>query len=442
MDVGINSRPDVPSITTRLSLGIALLAYLVATVLLFFFGPWVYPLAQSSRPLVTFLVAVHLAFGCGYLLGIRGRAAATRIATPPAMLALVCAVVTLLLVFPTSAQNTGSWWPRPWTALSNLGGAYDRSLLLRDEGTPYGIYLRILLAPCLFASVPLGVFYWRHLSRLTRAIFIASVVGTVALFVSMGANAGIAEWMVLLPWFALASHWSGVQRLTHRGWLTLAALAGLAVLVFATFFTATMLSRRGSFVTLREMPNISARARGADATTVNPPSIPRASLEGLTGYLTQGYYAVYLSLQEPFVPGYGVGNSVFLQRQAARLLQRPDILTRPYPERIQSRGWSAYGNWASIYPWIASDVTFPGTVVVIFLIGWLVGRVWIDVLGGANPCAVALLCPLLLMVYYFPAHNKLMQSGEGVVGLFSLVLLWAATRRAAVPQARIDTTRR
>jgi hypothetical protein len=67
-------------------------------------------------------------------------------------------------------------------------------------------------------------------------------------------------------------------------------------------------------------------------------------------------------------------------------------------------------------------------VLVVGLIGALLGRVWIDALGGRNPIAVALLGQLLIMLYYFPAHNKVMHSGEGVVAFLTLLLAWGVTR--------------
>jgi lipid-A-disaccharide synthase-like uncharacterized protein len=92
--------------------------------------------------------------------------------------------------------------------------------------------------------------------------------------------------------------------------------------------------------------------------------------------------------------------------------------------------------WATIYPWIASDVGFPGTVAVMFLIGLLLGRVWVDVLGGQNPWAVMLLGQILLLMYYIPAHNKVMQAGEGVVAFWVLGLAWVLAGRRALEPSR------
>jgi hypothetical protein len=158
--------------------------------------------------------------------------------------------------------------------------------------------------------------------------------------------------------------------------------------------------------------------------------------DGLAAYLTQGYFAVYLSLHEPFVPCYGVGHSVFLQRQVSRVTGNPRFLDCAYPLRIQSSGWRATGFWATIYPWIASDVTFPGTVLAVLLIGWLAGRVWLDVLGGENVPAVAMLGQILLLLYYFPAHNKVMHSGEGVFAFSVLLAVWVVSRQTRSAVAR------
>jgi hypothetical protein len=144
---------------------------------------------------------------------------------------------------------------------------------------------------------------------------------------------------------------------------------------------------------------------------------------------SQGYFAVYLSLQAPFVPCYGVGNSVFLQRQLTRISGNRRFIECTYPMRIETSGWKASNYWATIYPWIASDVTFPGTVLVVLMIGWLTGRVRLDVLGGENLFAVALLGQVLVLLYYFPAHNKVMHSGEGIFAFAVLLLAWIVFRQ-------------
>lgn len=430
MNLSSRLRPERPSFLARHLLGAAFLAYFCFTAALYFLGPWDYPMPRGPRDLLVFLIALHVAFGGGYLLGVRGRPWGSRLTVPPETLALVAVVLELALLFPTSAYATGQWFPNPWAAGEDLAAAYTASLLRRETGTPYVNYARMMLSPILALGVPLGVFYWHRLGPWTRGLFACSVAGTITLFIAMGANAGAAHWMALFPWFVLAGHLSGVQPLKKKGWAIAVGVQVLSAALFAVVFSATMVQRTGSFAKYGYMPGIGADLDEPEGAPGVGSSGARIGATGLAGYLTHGYFAVYLGLQEPFEPCYGVGNSVFLQRQVQRLTGNRYFVECSYPARLKARGWQPSVYWSTIYPWIASDVTFPGTVVVVFFVGWFSGRIWLDVLGGNNVVAVALLGQVLILLYYIPAHNKIMHSGEGVWAFLTLVAAWLLTRRA------------
>jgi hypothetical protein len=93
---------------------------------------------------------------------------------------------------------------------------------------------------------------------------------------------------------------------------------------------------------------------------------------------------------------------MFLYRQAARLTGNENIMKQPYPVRIEKYGWDAYGLWSSIYPWIASDVSFPGTILIVYLIGRLFALSWL-------------------------------QSGEGFTAFWVTLFLWLRTRHRQDP---------
>jgi hypothetical protein len=415
-------------------LGVVFFVYLASTALLYFWGPWEFPSEGGRARLIIFLVAVHAAFAGGYVLAMGSAPSRARWRLDANRVVLVAAVVDLALLLPTSYYSTGSCLPRPWIAAQNLAAAYSDSLALRQSGTPYVNYLRILLAPLLASLVPLGVFYWQQLAWSTRILFGASTIGTIALFMAMGANAGAAHWMALFPWFVVASHLSGVHPLTIRGWAKAVVVFLASAALFASFFAASMAYRQGSYVRNGAIDGIGATIAPPEqpAATGNggspDRSVARIGVDGLAVYLTQGYHAIQLAMREPFVPCYGVGHSVFLQRQMVRVTGSNYFIECPYPVRIEHRGWRATVFWASIYPWLASDVTFPGTVIVLGLIGWLAGRVWLDCLAG-NPIAVAFLGQLLILLYYVPAHNKVMHSGEGVAAFIAWLGLWLLSSR-------------
>jgi hypothetical protein len=170
------------------------------------------------------------------------------------------------------------------------------------------------------------------------------------------------------------------------------------------------------------------------------PPLGQVGFLGLSMYFSEGYQALAMCLEEPWVPCYGIGNSYFLERQAQRLTGVDSLWKRSYPARIERRGWDSEGLWSSIYPWIASDLSFPGSLGAIFMIGWLFARVWRDVLVGENPFAVALFAQLVLMVFYFPANNQIMQSGEGLSAFLVTLIVWRWTRnKDSVPSSPAST---
>jgi len=162
------------------------------------------------------------------------------------------------------------------------------------------------------------------------------------------------------------------------------------------------------------------------------PGSVRTGIVGLSFYVSHGYYALYLSLQKPFVPMFGVGNSIFLTQQAVRITGNQEIGKLSYPKRIEEDGWDALGLWSSIYPWIASDVSFPGTILVVLLIGRLLALAWSDARSGQNPFAYGMLAQFVIMLLYFPANNQTLQFGEGFTAFWAILVLWLVTRSRRV----------
>ena len=79
-------------------------------------------------------------------------------------------------------------------------------------------------------------------------------------------------------------------------------------------------------------------------------------------------------------------------------------------------GWGMLTLWDSIYPWIASDVGFGGTLIVVFLIGYFFSMSWIHAIRDNSPLSIALVSYFVIMLFYFPANNQIMQDGESCVG--------------------------
>jgi hypothetical protein len=119
---------------------------------------------------------------------------------------------------------------------------------------------------------------------------------------------------------------------------------------------------------------------------------------------------------------------MFLYLNASTLPFLEDLEERPYPIRAEAKGWDAYGRWSTFYAWVASDVTFPGAIVLMALIGRVLSATWIDTLDGRNPMAVAMFAQLVILLMYLPANNQVGQSGGSLVAFVGILMLWLRAR--------------
>lgn len=445
---------------------------------LFAFGPWKYPISDG-RLLYGFLLTAHLAFAVGYL---SARWKVPKVAFSADAISLLInasLAVTIALLIPTSLLDTGSPLPNVLFGITHPGEAYAQSLHLRSERAfVYVSYVRVLLGPLLFLLFPLLVTYWQNLSNRVRVLGVTAVGFGAAISIAEGVNKNLADLIGLIPVLLVVAYFSGRLHLSLARWGAVAAAWLLAAGVFAAYFGATQATRAGSAseygslpVAIASptpgslpspspsgspsaMPVASPSPTGSASPTPTPVTYPggvrsisvdyghpmirfapgrfRTLVVGATSYLTQGYYALYLSLRKPFVPMFGVGNSLFLTQQAVRLTGNPDIARMSYPSRIQEDGWDAIGRWSSIYPWIASDVSFPGTILVVFLIGRFFAIAWFDALSSRNPFALAMVAQFAIMLFYFPANNQTSQFGEGFTAFWGILVAWLLTRNGRV----------
>ena len=429
IDAGDGSRAPI-SRFKRLAPIVAIQLYLNGSILVFAFGPWLWPMRDPTK-LYVFVAIAHLALLLGYLsaagkrpLGYHGRMPSERVLTWSLW-------ITLALFLPTLWWATGGQ-VNIVEALRNPGEIYYKYQELNSEGhdTPAVAYLRMCFGPALAMAVPLAARRWRMLSLRMRTLAVAVVVSNLSLFVFTGRNKGLADFVLLLPWLiALALHGSRMKlrRLVLPAVLFAAALAG-----FAAFFVTGTVGRTGGADDAFEKVQIFG---GLQADLDNPimrdlPRPLKGPLLALSFTQTHGYLALSWALDKPWVPSWGVGHSYFLYVVERRLTGRQDLQDRSYPSRLQSEdGWDMIMFWHTIYTWLASDLSFPGTIVAVFLMGRLFALTWLDSLRGENPYAVGLLILLVTIFYYFPANNIVLGQPEGFTGFWGLVLAWALTRR-------------
>jgi hypothetical protein len=147
----------------------------------------------------------------------------------------------------------------------------------------------------------------------------------------------------------------------------------------------------------------------------------------LTHYVSGGYYGLAKSLSMPFVWTRGLGSSFALSSYAQQYFGTQDMLQYAYPVRAElATGYSATMYWSTAFPWLASDLTFFGSIVAVLLIARVYAIAWRESVGFGNFLSVLLITRLNIFWLYLPANNQLMQTRESVIATVLLAVIWLA----------------
>lgn len=438
-------------VTKYVPLVVTMGLFLVSWVLLVV-GPIDWHLVEPLR-VHLFLAAATVAMVGGYVVAVRGRPGergpARRL--DASMLVVAAAVVYLVLYLPVVHTTTGRWYPDVWGGLSDAGAAYAENKERNESVSPLFLYLRMLVAPLTILLFPLTLFLWPRLTRLARFLGTLCVLLSVALTVAQGINRGVAEFCGQLVLFLVLVAAASLSR-ERRGRLVRSVVGiGLVVGLFFGYYATTMNSRISADAAAAAAEDegggsedVDERMRDTaliDVATTRSDNVyfdlVPASLqsEGLifSSYLTHGYRGLSLAMDEDFTPTWGLGFSEFFRHNLLRVVGQADreeaVEARTYPGKLIDQGWPDGMVWSTFFVHPASDIGFPGTVVLMALIGFALGRSWRDTLERGDPLAAGVFFYLCILVFYLPANNQLFQGGELAIGFTVLTVAWLVLRR-------------
>ena len=406
---------------------IVILTYLNITVLLLLIGPWNYPIGNPLL-LYTFLMSSHLALFFGYSTVAHKEPRGYTGSITPSQLIGLAVLVNSIVALPTSLALTGSFLPDVMGGMENPGVLYTRTQELRLETSVIG-HVRTFLAYPISYILPLSVYYFFRINRILQVLTLATISFNICLYVGMGTNKYIADCVILSAWMFAATHKTLKWRPRWYVQVGIVVLVGAGAFGLFSFFRSgsnTRIQAKGVFMPANIRVNYDHwLIRDMD------PETQQGSIS-LISYLTQGYYGLSLCMEKPFVPMCGIGHSMFLTHNVAKLTGYSSLEELSYAARLLTEndpGWSY--SWTTIYPWIASDVSFVLTPFVVFVIGRGFGLTWLDSIGGENPFAPIALANLVNMLVFFPAHNWALAGGEDVVSFWLSILFWLHYRGGA-----------
>ena len=144
----------------------------------------------------------------------------------------------------------------------------------------------------------------------------------------------------------------------------------------------------------------------------------------MSGYLSQGYYGLSLCMQLPFEWSWGIGSSYAI----CKLLSKfgvSGIYERTYLSRMtESFGRDGLRSWNTIFPWLASDYTWVGTMLFFVLVGYFCAKAWKEVIKNDNIISYLMLVDILILVLFTPANNQLFHGYDSFISTWFIVIFW------------------
>jgi hypothetical protein len=413
--------------------------YIVITLALCYFGPWDYPVLEPFR--VTLYIGAALVL---FNLGHRTGHAWAKAGDPRSRNQWVARLARLAIwgycasaVLGIVALNPARSLPLI-EALRDPGRAYRLShaaMELEFERTSVLEQARVLGAPIALLGLASGAYLFRRLSGPERGVFLLGVALQVAKAVRTGTLKDLGDLVIIVSAVVLIRHTQrGLRGKGRRPWLRLAAL-GLPFAVYVGFNLAQRLVSVGG----ESLAGIKYASPRWDHPVFQLFSQHAGlALSMMIFYLSHGYAGLSASLGEPFQWCWGLGSSIAIQGYAEQYFGLTGVFERTYLARAEvTSGWPALGYWSTVFPWLASDLTFGGALAFMWLVGRCTAKSWSESVRRGDLLSVAIFCQLVIFLLYVPANNQLLQSryhAVGAVGLFFVwtlreVLRWPAVRR-------------
>lgn len=145
----------------------------------------------------------------------------------------------------------------------------------------------------------------------------------------------------------------------------------------------------------------------------------------LISYLTQGFYGLSQTFQVKFEWSFMLGSVRGLNSIISQVFPFiPNMTDATYPVRAgEAFGRDGLANWYTIFPWLASDLTFVGALVYMAIVAWLYMRCWIQSIKHNNPISFSVLMLLTIQYVFVVANNQLfIQRGESVATVVLLLV--------------------
>ena len=415
--------------------------YLLFTIVLFVFGPirWEVP---SYSKLVVFLLIYTASFALGYCFQMNRRMIAKsdmidELSNPDnpsfgllggtsvGQITFVFLFSCMYSIFRNIVLTVHNYGSLDFSAFLNinLAQSYFDRLGSDVQGT---WYIQLLNYTSVFDTFwfVLGVLYYKKLKFPYKILFFVALIFSSLYNVMSGT---MISWAILvfrlIPLLFVGLYKSGHSKniKTKRKSKKTLIFIILVCVIFVMLFSSVQESR-SEYVGKDLEYDAGVLSRFIKEEYDIP--VIGSMLRSVDFYLVNGYcgMAYGLELEPKFT--YGIGFSRDFAKQINQTFGF-DVSPYTYPQRIEDEfGWLNGKHWPSAFTWFASDWTFYGIPILMFIFGAFLFNVWYSALYENSIVATALSSWLWIGIIFLPANNQLFQSFSNFMSTVCLILLY------------------
>lgn len=420
---------------------VAFSIYIVFTLIVAFWGPLTY-IGLDAVNVIGYMFLFLVLFAVGYYLGVNGfksRVLHDSVLVEKQIFRLLKFSILMAVFYKFQEFAVLAVTGKLNLSLANAGENYVELYADYERGTggyDIGWVIGIFFYLPLLISMILGVYYYKKLPPMYR-FFVISIF--VFIFIvntlGQGKQKQIGDMLVFLLSILVIKLGSDSNStdIKKRQRTKRVYFWGLLVGLVGLFGFISILSARYAALGI-DVSNIQDLSHPLIIYDIHHPVFQifgndiGFGIAVFSGYLAQGYLGLSLAFNEPFVWTYGIGNSYATTILFGKVFGLPVSVEDSYPFRVGAdTGWGL-AKWHSVFPWLASDFTFPGVLIIFFFYAFVYGRCWREATVYKNPLSILLFCILNLGLVFVPSNNQLLHTPESVLALFLIACMWINTR--------------
>ena len=399
--------------------------WLSSSIILFALGPYDYDISNKYT-FYTYIIFVFFALLLGYQSKVKtiGCKYSNIINFNNLLLFSIAYIVFTLLISIIQIQSKN--FIGFWEAIGNSEEAY--LAYQQRQGQNILTYIGIIFSPFVFAVPVLVIFNWRFTNIPTRFLTIFLIIYNIIGSIINAVRSGLIFYIIIIFGSFAAAYYSGNIKLRRFEKIATSFISVLIIILTLIYFSL-IYSSRGGGTSITYNPVIGKFPDRENIFVKFTPYYLEPLVFGVTTYLTHGYYGLSLALKKDFKGvGFGFANSMFLHRNFNRITGTNYLDQVSYAKRLSNEdGYPVGLFWMTIFPWIASDVTFVGSLFVVFILGRWFAMSWIDCIQFKNPAAILTFVIVSHIIFSLPMNNPL-QDGSGLVRTVFWIMFWKKTR--------------